>query len=76
MTNPSQDPALLATTQEFLESLNRFAWKADYLKFCETLGFNTDQYSEQKYKEIRELISYLGCFDVATITKMIEAGND
>lgn len=74
MSDTPENTILIAATQEFLESINSFAWKADYTKFCETLGFNTDSYSEEKYQQFRELINHLNCFDAELIAKIIEAG--
>ncbi|MBD2342219.1 hypothetical protein H6G64_35460 [Calothrix sp. FACHB-156] len=70
----AQNTALQAATAEFLEAINSFAWKADYIKFCEVLGFSQDSYSEEKYQQFRELISYLNCFDAESIAKILAAG--
>jgi hypothetical protein len=75
MSETPQNPTLLAATTEFLTAINSFAWKADYVKFCEVLGFNADSYSEEKYQQFRELINYLNCFDAESITKIIDAGS-
>ena len=64
----------LEAVESFTTALNNFNWRADYLKFCEVLGFTPDSYAEEKYQQFRELVSYLDCFDKEAIAKMIEAG--
>lgn len=67
-------PEALETAESFTTALNNFHWRADYLRFCEVLGFTPDNYAEEKYQQFRELVSYLDCFDKEAIAKMIEAG--
>jgi hypothetical protein len=67
-------PEALEIVESFTSALNNFNWRADYFKFCEVLGFTLDGYSEEKYQQFRELVSYLDCFDKEAIAKMIEAG--
>ena len=71
---PEISPEALLTAENFTTALNNFNWRADYLKFCEVLGFTPDNYAEEKYQQFRELVSYLDCFDKEAIAKMIEAG--
>ena len=71
---PEISPEALLTAENFTIALNNFNWRADYLKFCEVLGFTPDSYAEEKYQQFRELVSYLDCFDFEAIAKMIEAG--
>lgn len=67
-------PEALKAAENFTTALNNFHWRADYLRFCEVLGFTPDSYAEEKYQQFRELVSYLDCFDKEAIAKMIEAG--
>ncbi|WP_375449050.1 hypothetical protein [uncultured Nostoc sp.] len=71
---PEVSPEALEIAESFTAALNSFNWRADYLKFCEVLGFTPDSYAEEKYQQFRELVSYLDCFDKEAIAKMIEAG--
>ena len=71
---PEVSQEALEVAENFTTALNSFNWRADYFKFCEVLGFTPDAYSEEKYKQFRELVSYLDCFDKEAIAKMIEAG--
>ncbi|MDZ8186571.1 MAG: hypothetical protein RMX96_17195 [Nostoc sp. ChiSLP02] len=71
---PEISPEALETAESFTTALNNFHWRADYLKFCEVLGFTPDTYAEEKYQQFRELVSYLDCFDKEAIAKMLEAG--
>lgn len=77
-THDAEKPELsseaLEIAESFITALNSFNWRADYLKFCEVLGFTPDSYAEEKYQQFRELVSYLDCFDKEAIAKMIEAG--
>lgn len=71
---PELSPEALEIAENFTTALNNFNWRADYLKFCEVLGFTPDNYAEEKYQQFRELVSYLGCFDKEAIAKMLEFG--
>ncbi|MBD2341979.1 hypothetical protein H6G64_34170 [Calothrix sp. FACHB-156] len=70
----SPNPETLEAVKSFATALNSFAWNADYIKFCEVLGFTPDSYAEEKYQQFRELVSYLDCFDPESLARMIEAG--
>lgn len=73
-TTESPNPDTVGAVSDFVTALNTFAWKSDYIKFCEVLGFTPDSYAEEKYQQFREMISYLDCFDSESLAKMIEAG--
>jgi hypothetical protein len=60
--------------QSFLEGIQGFHWKADYVKFCEVLGLEANQYADQKYRAFQELLERLNEFDVEALAKMIESG--
>jgi hypothetical protein len=62
------------TAQSFLEGIQGFHWKADYVKFCEVLGLEADQYADQKYRAFLELVERLNEFDAEALGKMIESG--
>jgi hypothetical protein len=59
--------------QSFLEGIQGFHWKADYVKFCEVLGLEANQYADQKYRAFQELLERLNEFDVEALAKMIES---
>ena len=63
------------TAQSFLEGIQRFHWKADYVKFCELLGLEANEYADQKYRAFQELVERLNEFDAETLAKMIDWGN-
>ena len=60
--------------QSFLEGIQGFHWKADYVTFCEVLGLEANQYADQKYRAFQELLERLNEFDVEALAKMIESG--
>ncbi len=63
------------TTQSFVEGIQGFHWKADFVKFCQVLGLDADNYADQKYQAFQELVERLNEFDTETLAKMIEWGN-
>ena len=63
------------TAQSFLEGIQGFHWKADYVKFCEVLEIEADNYADQKYRAFQELVERLNEFDTEALAKMIECGN-
>jgi hypothetical protein len=63
------------TAQSFVEGIQTFHWKADYVTFCQVLGLDADNYADQKYQAFQELIERLNEFDTEAIAKMIEWGN-
>jgi hypothetical protein len=71
--NKQKSPAEL-TAQTFVEGIQAFHWKADYVKFCEVLGLEADEYADQKYRAFQELIERLNEFDSEALGKMIESG--
>ena len=69
-----KSPAELAA-QSFLEGIQGFHWKADYVKFCEVLGLKADEYADQKYRAFQKLVERLNEFDAETLAKMMDWGN-
>jgi hypothetical protein len=63
------------TAQSFLEGIQGFHWKADYVKFCEVLGLEADEYADQKYRAFQELVERLNEFDAEALSKMTDWGN-
>jgi hypothetical protein len=63
------------TAQSFLEGIQAFHWKTDYVTFCQLLGLDADDYADQKYQAFQELIERLNEFDAEAIAKMSEWGN-
>jgi hypothetical protein len=74
---PIQQTEVLSriTAQSFLEGIQGFHWKADYVKFCEVLGLEADEYADQKYRAFQELVERLNEFDAETLAKMMDWGN-
>jgi hypothetical protein len=64
-----------ATAQSFVEGIQAFHWKADFVKFCQVLGLDADDYADQKYQAFQELVERLNEFDAETLAKMIDWGN-
>ncbi len=63
------------TAQSFLEGIQGFHWKADYVKFCEVLELESDEYADQKYRAFQELVERLNEFDAEALGKMMDWGN-
>lgn len=68
------NPETVEAINSFTTAISTFAWKADYIKFCEVQELTPSTYAEEKYQQFRELVSYLGCFDTESLAKMVEAG--
>jgi hypothetical protein len=62
-------------TQSFIDGVQGFHWKADFVKFCQVLGLDADDYADQKYRAFQELVERLNEFDAETLAKMIDWGN-
>jgi hypothetical protein len=63
------------TAQSFVEGIQGFHWKTDFVRFCEILGLTADDYADQKYHAFQELVERLNEFDAETLAKMIDSGN-
>jgi len=63
------------TAQSFVEGIQGFHWKADYVNFCEVLGLEADEYADQKYRAFQELVERLNEFDAETLARMVDWGN-
>lgn len=63
------------TAQSFVEGIQAFHWKADFVKFCEVLDIEASDYADQKYRAFQELVERLNEFDSQTLDKMIDWGN-
>ena len=74
-SSPKQKSAAEMTAQSFLEGIQGFHWKADYVRFCELLGLEANDYADQKYRAFQELVERLNEFDAETLAKMIDWGN-
>ncbi len=72
--NKSKSPAQ-KTAESFVEGIQGFHWKTDFVRFCEVLGLDADDYADQKYRSFQELVERLNDFDVETLAKMLELGN-
>jgi hypothetical protein len=70
----NRSPQQKLAAQSFLEGIQGFHWKADYVKFCEVLGLEADEYADQKYRAFQELVERLNEFDAEALAKMIESG--
>ena len=72
--NKQKSPAEEATAQSFVEGIQAFHWKADFVKFCQVLELDADDYADQKYRAFQELVERLNEFDTETLAKMIQSG--
>ena len=70
-----QKPSTEKTTQSFVEGIQGFHWKADFVKFCEVLELDADDYADQRYQAFQEFVERLNDFDVETLAKMIDWEN-
>ncbi len=61
--------------QSFIDGVQGFHWKADYVKFCEVLGLEANDYPDQKYRSFQELVERLNDFEADTLARMIDWGN-
>jgi hypothetical protein len=73
--SPGNDSTAEAT-KLVIEAIGSFHWRADYIKFCELLGFEPSDYAEGKWKEFHDLVSNLNSFDVEALTKIVKAGSN
>jgi hypothetical protein len=71
-SNPGLESLKIAET--FKNLSGNFHWRADYLKFCEVLGYTPDEWAENKYRQFQELIEALNQFDAESLAKMLDAG--
>jgi DNA-binding ferritin-like protein len=72
--NKQKSPAE-ATAQAFVEGIQAFHWRVDYVKFCEVLRLEADEYADQKYRAFQELVERLNEFDAEALAKMMDWGN-
>ena len=74
---PFNKPKSLAqtTAEAFLEGIQAFHWKTDFVRFCEMFGLEADDYADRKYQAFQELVERLNEFDAEMLAKMIESGN-
>ena len=68
-------PPAETTVQFFVEGIQTFHWKADFIKFCQVLELEADDYADQKYQAFQELVEQLNEFDAETLDKMIDWEN-
>lgn len=61
--------------KSFVEGIQAFHWKADFVKFCEVLALDADDYADQKYRAFQELVERLNEFETEALAKMIDWGN-
>jgi hypothetical protein len=72
MTQPSPTEII---AQSFIDGVQGFHWKADFVKFCEVLGLEANDYADQKYRAFQELAERLNEFDAQTLAVIIDWGN-
>lgn len=61
--------------EKVITGISTFAWENDYRQFCQVCGFNAEHlYSEEKWRDFKELNQLLGRFDNKTITKIVKTG--
>jgi hypothetical protein len=75
--HPFNSPKSSAETlaQSFVEGIQAFHWKTDFVRFCESLNLTADDYADQKYRAFQELVERLNEFDSEALAKMIDFGN-
>ena len=61
--------------QSFIDGVQGFHWKGNFVKFCEVLGLEANDYAEQKYRAFHELAERLNEFDVEALATIIDWGN-
>jgi hypothetical protein len=61
--------------QSFIDGVQGFHWKADFVKFCSVLGLEANDYADQKYRAFQELAERLNEFDAETLAAIIDWGN-
>lgn len=55
--------------QSFMEGVQGFHWKADFVRFCEILGLAADEYADRKYLAFQELVERLNEFEPEVLAK-------
>ncbi|NJN07508.1 MAG: hypothetical protein HC815_05775 [Richelia sp. RM1_1_1] len=61
--------------QKVITGISTFAWEKDYRQFCQVCGFNPEHpYSEEKWRDFKELNRLLGRFDNKIIIKIVRTG--
>jgi hypothetical protein len=61
--------------QSFIDGIQGFHWKADFVRFCQILGLEADEYADHKYRSFQELVERLNEFDAESLAKMMDWGN-
>lgn len=61
--------------KSFIDGVQAFHWKADFIKFCEILELEADDYAERQYRAFQELVERLNEFNSEALAKMIDWGN-
>lgn len=72
MTQPSPTEIII---QSFIDGVQGFHWKGDFVKFCEVLGLEANEYADQKYRAFQELAERLNEFDAETLAAIVDWGN-
>lgn len=71
-TTASKESRELA--ERFATAIAEFNWQTDYLRFCELLGLEPDDYAYQHYRHFQQLAESLTRFNAESLALMIDAG--
>jgi 5-methylthioribose kinase len=59
--------------KEFQQGVGTAAWVLDHDRFCAATGFESSDYSLQKFKELQQLAAFAGAFTPDVLEKIISA---
>lgn len=62
-------------TETFVNSISTVHSRSNFEEFCKLLDVKADEYAEEKWRLLNELVALLNKFDLLTLTKIIEAGS-
>ena len=59
----------------FVNSVSTVHSRSNFDNFCELLDLKADEYAQQKWRLVNDLVALLNHLDLLTLTKIIEAGS-
>lgn len=69
-----RSPARIVT-EIFVNSVSTVHSRTNFEEFCELLDVKADEYAQEKWRLLNELVGLLNNLDLLTLTKIIEAGS-
>jgi len=69
-----RSPARIVT-EIFINSVSTVSSRSNFEEFCKLLDVKADDYAEEKWRLLNELVALLNNLDLLTLTKIIEAGS-